>query len=163
MQFIIPPMKPLTTCPAVLISCALAMVVTPGFAQQTGQSPAAMRSAENKSAIYLPAAAEAPATAAMPLRPGPHLFLDESLIENSSNVTRRVNVPSRDPAIPNPLVTGKEDACFQPYLTVLRDPQTGRFRLWYGAHTADFNSSRSHLGYLESADRPLPRQTSRGR
>jgi hypothetical protein len=35
---------------------------------------------------------------------------------------------------------------------VLRDPATGRFRLWYGARTADFNASRSHLGYLESAD-----------
>ena len=61
-------------------------------------------------------------------------------------------MPIRDPAIPNPLVTGKEDGCFQPYLTVLRDPQTGRFRLWYGVHTADFNPSRSHLGYMESAD-----------
>jgi hypothetical protein len=86
------------------------------------------------------------------LLPGPHLFPDESLIEHSANVTRRVNPPRRDPAIPNPLVTGKEDGCFQPYLTVLRDPQTGRFRLWYGAHTEDFNPSRSHLGYLESAD-----------
>ncbi len=114
--------------------------------------PAAMRGAENKSVIYIPAAVRAPATAPIPLRPGSHLFLDDSLIESSSNVTRRVNMPSRDPAIPNPLVTGKEDGCFQPYLTVLRDPQRGQFRLWYGAHTADFNSGRSRLGYLESAD-----------
>jgi hypothetical protein len=111
-----------------------------------------LRAAENKSAIYQPAAAKPPAKAAMPLGAGPYLFLDECLIESSTNVTRRVNVPSRDSAIPNPLVTGKEDGCFQPYLTVLRDPQTGRFRLWYAARTTDFNSGRSHLGYLESAD-----------
>jgi hypothetical protein len=114
--------------------------------------PATMRSAENKSSIYLPKAATVRSTVAIPLRPGPHLFLDEFLIESSSNVTRRVNAPNRDPAIPHPLVTGKEDGCFQPYLTVLRDPQTGRFRLWYGVRTADFDSGRSHLGYLESAD-----------
>lgn len=35
---------------------------------------------------------------------------------------------------------------------MLRDPQTARFRLWYGVHTADFSSGRSHLGHLESAD-----------
>jgi len=125
--------------PLILTICALAQ-------------PAAVCSAENKSAIYFPAAAKAPATAAIPLGPGPHLFLDEFLIESSSNVARRVNVPRRDPPIPNPLVTGKEDGCFQPYLTVLRDPQTGRFRLWYGVHTEDYNTSRSHVGYLESAD-----------
>lgn len=111
------------------------------------------RGAENKSSIYAPAAAR-PQAAANPisLRSGPHLFLDEFLIESSSNIHRRVNTPRRDPAIPNPIVTGKEDGCFQPYMTVLRDPASGRFRLWYGAHTEDFNSGRSHLGYLESAD-----------
>jgi len=132
-------MRLLASWPLALIVCALAQ-------------PVATRSAENKSAIFLPAARKAPATAAISLRPGPHLFLDESLIESSPNITRRVHVPQRDPAIPNPLVTGKEDGCFQPYLTVLRDPRAGRFRLWYGVHTADFNTGRSHLGYLESTD-----------
>ncbi len=114
----------------------------------------AMHGAENHSAIYEPASGAAlirPA-APMPLAPGPHLFLDEFLITRSSNVTRRVQMPVRDAAIPNPLVTGKEDGCFQPYLTVLRDPQTGRFRMWYGARTANFDTSRSHLGYLESTN-----------
>lgn len=113
---------------------------------------AAHASATNKLGIYVPADSKAPAGAAIALSTGPHLFLDESLIEFSSNITRRVIQPSRDPAIPNPLVTGKEDGCFQPYLTVLREPQSGRFRLWYGVHTADFNTGQSHLGYLESAD-----------
>ncbi len=113
--------------------------------------PVAVSGAEDKSAIYRPATAKTPTTA-IRLGPGPHLFLDEFLIESSSNVTRRINMPNREPAIPNPLVTGKEDGCFQPYLTVLRDPQSSRFRLWYGVHTADFNTSRSRLGYLESED-----------
>ncbi len=104
----------------------------------------------DKSVIYAPLLAKS--SAPIHLRPGPHLFLDEYLIESSSNVVRRVNVPRRDYAIPNPIVTGKEDACFQPYLTVLRDDATGRFRMWYGAHTEDFNPNRSHLGYLESDD-----------
>ncbi|MBI4324383.1 MAG: hypothetical protein HY674_03890, partial [Chloroflexi bacterium] len=161
-------MKSLTDWPAILVSGALAMVSPPDFAGQAGQSPAALSASfstgsdpaaksgahevvlKGNGAVANPF--ETIASAAMPLRPGPHLFLDESLLESSWNVTRRVNVPSRDPAIPNPLVTGKEDGCFQPYMTVLRNPQTGRFRLWYGVHTADFNSSRSHLGYLESPD-----------
>lgn len=104
----------------------------------------------DKSAIYMPSLPKSGAP--IHLRPGPHLFLDEYLIESSSNVVRRVNVPRRDPTIPNPMVTGKEDACFQPYLTVLRDDATGRFRMWYGAHTEDFSPNRSHLGYLESDD-----------
>lgn len=104
----------------------------------------------DKSSIYAPSSARADAP--VDLRPGPHLFLDEYLIESSSNVVRRVNVPRRDYAIPNPIVTAKEDACFQPYLTVLRDDAGRRFRMWYGAHTADFNPNRSHLGYLESDD-----------
>ena len=83
---------------------------------------------------------------------GPHLFLDDYLIESSTGVTRRVNRPERDPGIPNPIVTGKEDRNFQPFLTVLRDPATGRFRLWYGAWDDSKGSSTSHIGYLESAD-----------
>ncbi len=102
----------------------------------------------DKSALYSPAKTDAP----IQLRPGPQLFLDEYLIESSSNVIRRVNAPQRDLAIPNPIVTGKEDGCFQPYLTVLRDEATRRFRMWYGVHTEDFNPNRSHLGYLESDD-----------
>ncbi|MBM4036983.1 MAG: hypothetical protein FJ290_00590 [Planctomycetes bacterium] len=86
------------------------------------------------------------------LASGPHLFLDDYLIESSEGVTRKVNVPERDPAIPSPLVTGKEDGCFQPYMTVLRDAATGRFRIWYGCRREDRNMGASHVGYLESPD-----------
>ena len=80
------------------------------------------------------------------------MFLDDFLIASSSNLKRQVNVPARDPVIPNPIVTGKEDGCFQPYMTILQDSQSGRFRIWYGARTEDSNPGRSHIGYLESAD-----------
>jgi hypothetical protein len=86
------------------------------------------------------------------LGPGPHLFLDDTLINQSSNLTRRINMPVRDPALPDPIVTGRVDGCFQPYLTVIHETASNRFRLWYGVPGEDLNPNRSHLGYLESAD-----------
>lgn len=86
------------------------------------------------------------------LSTGPHLFLDEYLIASCSNIARVVQMPERNPAIPNPVVTGNEDGCFQPYLTVLRDNQTGRFRLWYGSHNQDLSEVVSRIGYMESDD-----------
>ena len=86
------------------------------------------------------------------MTPGPHLFLDDSLVTSSENVARVVNVPRRDAAIPNPVVTGKEDGCFQPYMTVLRDPATGRYRLWYGHRTEDSDAGRQHIAHMESTD-----------
>lgn len=86
------------------------------------------------------------------LEPGPHLFVDDYWIAQSEGLTREVCPPQHDSAIPNPVVTGREDGCFQPYMTVLRDTATGRFRLWYGAHTDALDTGRSRLGYLESAD-----------
>src|SRR5688572_30247871 len=90
------------------------------------------------------------ASAQMRLGPGPHLLIDDHLIAESKNLRRVVNPPTRD--LPGPIVTGKEDGCFQPYMTILRDPATQKFRIWYGARTADSNSSRSRLAYMESDD-----------
>ena len=86
------------------------------------------------------------------LGPGPHLFLDEYLIEAGEGVTRKVTSPRRDAKIPNPIVTAKEDRCFQPFFTVSRAPETGRFRIWYGAWRDDRSASRSHIAYMESDD-----------
>ncbi len=82
----------------------------------------------------------------LPLGPGPHLFLDDHLIAEQSSLTRVVQHPGK---LPEPVVTGPEDKCFQPYLTVLRDPDSGRYRIWYGVPE---NSGQSHLGYMESDD-----------
>src|SRR5262249_32965734 len=81
------------------------------------------------------------------LHAGPYLLLDDFLVETSSNVTRTINAPKRDPAAP--VVTAKEDQNFQPYVTVLRDSQLQKFRVWYGV---PINAGQSHLAYMESLD-----------
>jgi len=106
----------------------------------------------DKSVIYPTPSYGALKSIPVPLKPGPHLLLDEFLIKSSSNLTRRVNVPVRDTANPNPIVTGKEDGCFQPYFSVVNDAESGHFRIWYGIHTDDFDPARSHIGYMESRD-----------
>jgi len=127
------------------------------FAVQTFDAAAEAQSAENvplansKAVIYTQRECPVPA-APIHLKAGPQLFLDERLIESSENVHRVVNVPRRDPAIPNPIVTGKEDGCFQPYLTVLHDADTGRYRLWFGHRTDSADAGGSHIGYMESED-----------
>jgi len=94
---------------------------------------------------------QTPPTQPIHLAKGPHLFIDDYLIADSNNVQRVVNVPQRDPGIPNPIVTGKEDGCFQPYMTILQDPGTGRFRIWYGGRAGD-SMGQSHINYMESTD-----------
>jgi hypothetical protein len=83
----------------------------------------------------------------IPLQPGPHLLVDDYLIEHSSDLKRTVNRPVR--TLDQPVVTGPTDKNWQPYLTVLRDPDTKRFRMWYNASPS---GKGSHLGYLESTD-----------
>lgn len=82
------------------------------------------------------------------LKPGPHLFIDDYLIGTQSFLSRTVNNPEK---LPEPVVTGGKDGdqCFQPYMSVLRDPDTRRFRIWYGTPET---ASQSHIGYMESED-----------
>jgi hypothetical protein len=77
---------------------------------------------------------------------GPHLFLDDHWIAQSTGIERVICEPER---LPDPIVTGPEDKCFQPYVTVLRDPSTKRFRIWYGVPE---NAGQTHLAYMESDD-----------
>ena len=81
------------------------------------------------------------------LRPGPHLFIDDHLIEHQQDLRRRVVSPQRD--LPGPVITGPLDGNFQPYVTVVRDPQSKRFRVWYNVPV---DAGQSHLGYMESND-----------
>jgi hypothetical protein len=83
---------------------------------------------------------------------GVQLLLDDYLIEDSANLIRQINQPKRDSTIPNPLIRGEEDRCFQPFFTVLQDPQTKRFRIWYGCWDDQKRMDRSHIGYMESLD-----------
>src|SRR3954463_1595946 len=64
------------------------------------------------------------------IHPGPCLFLDDSLIASASNVTRRIMSPAR--MLAAPVVTAGEDRNLQPYVIILRDTQTQKFRMLYG-------------------------------
>jgi len=82
------------------------------------------------------------------LRIGPHLFIDDYLICEQTFLSRTVNNPIK---MPKPIITGSNggDDNFQPYMSVLCDPQTGRFRIWYNTPE---NIDQSHIGYMESED-----------
>lgn len=86
------------------------------------------------------------------LRCGPHLFVDDFLIEWSENVTRHVNRPPRDPATPNPIISGKEDNCVAPYMSVIRDPSSGRFRIWYNVYKQLHVDGSARFATMESED-----------
>ncbi len=103
------------------------------------------------SSIYRPGVVTRP-EGPIRLSPGPQLFLDEYLIDSSQGLSRRVNSPQRDPKIPNPLITGKDDECVGPYLTVIRDPQDGRFRIWYNVYKEKLKDGSAWLAHLESPD-----------
>jgi hypothetical protein len=102
------------------------------------------------------ARAAAPAPAArlgvrpIAFSPGPYLLLDDSLIEHRAHLRRSVQPPRRD--LVAPIVTGREDKNDQPYMTVLRDPNSKRFRMWYDASGDAKRSGLYALGYLESRD-----------
>ena len=117
--------------------------------------PPASPDSPDKAFIYEPGKkypTTSPAGDVVPAYPGPHLFVDDYLIASAENVTRKIQQPARDSAIPNPVVNAKQDRTFQPYMTISRSPETGRFRIWYGISTPDQNTHTSALAYLESDD-----------
>lgn len=80
---------------------------------------------------------------------GPYLMLDDTLVAEQEGVRSEILQPAR---LPEPIVTGYEDGCFQPYVTVVRDPRTRRFRMWYNVPASPGNTGESRLAYLESED-----------
>jgi hypothetical protein len=125
--------------------------VTPGAGPRVVSAPAGDE--EWNSSIYRPGRKER-AGPGEPVRlgAGPHLFVDDLLIDRSTNVKRRVNRPRRDPSIPNPIITGKEDHCVAPYMTVVRDAGTGRFRIWYNVYKEKHKDGTARFAYMESED-----------
>ncbi len=91
------------------------------------------------------------------LNKGPQLFIDEYLIAEQSFLLRTVNNPEK---FDKPVIYGGEnDKNFIPYLSVLRDEKTGRFRMWYNApaHLVNMPAESvgrgsSHIAYTESDD-----------
>src|SRR5687768_2663805 len=99
--------------------------------------------------VLLAAGGRANAKEAPVWREGPHLFLDASLAAPGTTAKREMAPPSR---LPDPIVTGYEDGCFQPYITVIRSPETGRFRIWYGIPREPGNTNASSVATMESED-----------
>lgn len=81
--------------------------------------------------------------------PGPHLLLDRELSAGGEGLERTVTPPAR---LPEPVVTGYEDGNFQPYLTVVRDPESRLFRIWYGTPRTPQNPSESSIATMQSED-----------
>ena len=128
------------------------VLVLAGAAFAADQVPEAHAGAPDRSAVYIPRAAGPDPAEAIPVRPGPHLFVDDGLIASSRDLVRRVIPPRRDPAIPNPLVRGKEDGVYQPYFSVWPEPASGGFRIWFGVADEARSGHRSHVATMESPD-----------
>ena len=73
-------------------------------------------------------AASAEPGRALDIGHGPHLFLDDYVIEKREGLKREVQSPRRHGP---PVLDSKTFGTTQPYLTVLRDLQTKRFRMFY--------------------------------
>jgi len=106
---------------------------------------------------YINVIAEDNRPARLLLNTGPHLFLDDYLIERSTGIERKVMPPSR--FLDSPIVTGKPGhQNFQSFLTVLHDstaPRERRFRMWYNVDVDADPADGKYLGrtgLLESAD-----------
>ena len=102
--------------------------------------------------LVLPAvkATVAPPRGVIKLMPGSQLFIDDYLIEASMNLTRTTHQPQ---TLPNPILAKDETWHEMPlfYQQVLRDPDSGLFRMWYNVrnNTPDFWTC---FAYAESDD-----------
>ena len=86
-----------------------------------------------------------PAAHPVDLEPGPHLFVDEYLIAESDGLVQKTHPPQRAQDRP---ILGWEQSTTQPYVTVVRDPDTKLFRMWYN-HSI---GSDCAIAYAESED-----------
>lgn len=70
------------------------------------------------------------------LSPGPHLLVDDHLVEESRGLVRTTHAPDKVPIVPLPKAEPwhQQPLFFQ---TVLRDPDTGRFRIWYNVRNPE--------------------------
>jgi hypothetical protein len=64
---------------------------------------------------------------------GPQLYLDDYIVESMDGLKRVVHPPKR---LPKPVLDSKTFGTTQPYMTVLRDAETNRYRIWYNNKAA---------------------------
>lgn len=82
------------------------------------------------------------------LRPGPHLFLDDFLVEREEGLSREVRPPAR---LPEPVLSSARFGTTQPYLGLLRDPDSRRLRLWYNRGNAIWHTESTDGLHWEEA------------
>lgn len=80
---------------------------------------------------------------------GPWLLLDERNILAVDHLRRVVGEPARHG---EPVVDGATDGSFQPYVSVVKDSASGRWRMWYNVPRNPGNSGESSLALIESPD-----------
>src|SRR4051812_42887962 len=88
-------------------------------------------------------------TASANWKTNPYLLLGETLISSIDNLGRQVQHP---PRFGEPVVDAAHDQNFQPWITVIRDPQSRRFRMWYNVPFTPRNEDASSLALIESED-----------
>jgi hypothetical protein len=81
----------------------------------------------------MPAMSRMAAAELQALRPNTELFVDDLGISAKSNVSRTIHPAEK---LDHPVLIGKNGAPVRIYGTVLRDEDTGRFRMWYGRRYA---------------------------
>jgi len=85
-----------------------------------------------QTAAAVAASAMVPACLAKPapleIGAGPQLFLDDYFVEQMEGLKREVRPPRRHGP---PILDSKNFGTWQPYTTVLRDEERGRYRIWY--------------------------------
>lgn len=99
-------------------------------------------------------AAETPAQEAgrvIEISPGPHLFIDDHLIERTIRLTRTTHRPER---LSGPVIPKAEPWHEMPlfFHRVIRDPETGRFRMWYNIRNNSPDVPFTVYAYAESDD-----------
>jgi len=82
---------------------------------------------------------------AVDLNVGPQLFIDNYLIAEWENIKKITHAPQR---VSDKPILGWQQGTTQPYVTVVRDTQTGKFRLWYNK----FLGKEASIAYAESTD-----------
>ncbi|MFC1593336.1 hypothetical protein ACFL3O_00195 [Candidatus Neomarinimicrobiota bacterium] len=94
---------------------------------------------------------EKPSINSISLNTGPHLFIDDYLIEDQYLLNRTVNNPTK---LPDPIVWSgwNKDQQWQPYHSVLFDEERKIFRMWYNTPIDTIETSQCHIGYMESED-----------
>lgn len=85
------------------------------------------------------------------LQPGSHLFIDDYLVAQSSGLVRKLHQPEKmaDPILPKAEPWHEMPLFFQ---QVIKDPKTGRFRMWYNIRNNEKSMPHQVYAYAESDD-----------